>query len=66
MQTEKASRKTLTQNVNGRMQGRTNGQTNGQKDENYIPSTYFICRGYNEDATPISSFQPVKLLDPDY
>ena len=27
---------------------RSNGRTDEQKDEYYIPSTYFICLGYNK------------------
>ena len=30
-----------------------NKLTDEQKDENYIPSTYFICRGYNECQTSV-------------
>ena len=51
MQKEKTSRKTLTQNVNIPTDAVTDEQTGGRTDEKkktIYPSTYFVCRAYNE------------------
>ena len=55
MQKEKTSRKTLTQNVNIRTDARTDGRTDGKMKIIY-PSTYFVCRGYNNVDLDIHLF----------